>query len=324
MIEFAMIFGLGALAATLLALSALPALDRRAQRLAKRRLEALFPMSIAEIAAERDHVRAAMAVEARRAELKAETKAREKASDLAEIGRRDVTIHALNETVAARDAAIVGHERTISGLSNDLAQMTSDRDSARSDLGATRAAFDFLQSAHAQQTAKLAATEAVAAQRDVALQELRAGAAAMLQKLTEREDAFANLQIELRKTTDLATGRQLTIAALDAQLETALGEARETARQLVAARDMLGQRDAVIARATAERDEAKERIVVLEREAAEARATVAPVEVRPVTANDDAPPAVDHRAAKSPRNTSRRKRSARRKPPAITTPQAAE
>ncbi|MGL4812187.1 MAG: hypothetical protein ACRCXM_10445, partial [Beijerinckiaceae bacterium] len=100
MVEFLMIFALGALTAIFAGLMVLPALNARAQRLQRRKLEALYPMSIAEITAERDHVRAAMAVEARRAEVRALATAQDKATDLAEIGKRDVRIHALGETVA--------------------------------------------------------------------------------------------------------------------------------------------------------------------------------------------------------------------------------
>ena len=103
MVEFFMIFALGALTAMFGGLLLLPALNTRAQRLQRRKLAALYPMSIAEITAERDHVRAEMAVAARRTELRAEATAHEKALDLAEIGRRDVKIHALGEILMARE-----------------------------------------------------------------------------------------------------------------------------------------------------------------------------------------------------------------------------
>ena len=72
MIETVMIFALGFLSAGLLALIILPAVNRRAERLAKRRYEALFPLSASELAAERDHLRAEFAVSARRLEQKLE------------------------------------------------------------------------------------------------------------------------------------------------------------------------------------------------------------------------------------------------------------
>jgi hypothetical protein len=62
LIEAAMVFAIGFLTASLIALLTVPALSRRAERLARRRIEAQFPTSFAEIAAERDHLRAQMAV----------------------------------------------------------------------------------------------------------------------------------------------------------------------------------------------------------------------------------------------------------------------
>ena len=63
MVETAMIFALGFLAATLIALLIIPAINARADRLARRRAEALFPLSISELTAEKDHLRADFAVQ---------------------------------------------------------------------------------------------------------------------------------------------------------------------------------------------------------------------------------------------------------------------
>jgi len=115
MVEFLMVFALGWLAASLLALLALPALSRRADRLARRRAEAMFPVSVAEITAERDHVRAQTAIAQRRAELRAEVVAAEKGADIAEVGRLGVLVHGHETTIQARDA-------TIRTLTTDLAE----------------------------------------------------------------------------------------------------------------------------------------------------------------------------------------------------------
>ena len=68
MVETVMIFALGFLAATLIALLIVPALNARAERLARRRAEAMFPLSISELTAEKDHLRAEFAVLQRRIE----------------------------------------------------------------------------------------------------------------------------------------------------------------------------------------------------------------------------------------------------------------
>ncbi|HEY8578608.1 MAG TPA: hypothetical protein VIL72_01885, partial [Beijerinckiaceae bacterium] len=68
MIEQLMIFALGFLSAGLLSLLFLPAFWRRAMRLSRRRLEMQMPLSMDEIVAERDQLRAEFAAERRRLE----------------------------------------------------------------------------------------------------------------------------------------------------------------------------------------------------------------------------------------------------------------
>jgi hypothetical protein len=71
-IESVMVFALGFLAAALISLLIIPAVNARAERLARRRAEALFPMSISELTAEKDHLRAEFAVLQRKLERQAE------------------------------------------------------------------------------------------------------------------------------------------------------------------------------------------------------------------------------------------------------------
>jgi hypothetical protein len=61
-IETVMIAAIGFLAAALLALLIIPAVNARAERFARRRVEAQFPLSISELTAEKDHLRAEFAV----------------------------------------------------------------------------------------------------------------------------------------------------------------------------------------------------------------------------------------------------------------------
>ena len=100
-----MVFAIGFLTAALLALLILPGLSRRAERLARRRVEARLPTSVAQIAAERDLLRAELAVEARRIEMKAKSIAQEHAADLLELGKRDVEIASVERDLRRRSQA---------------------------------------------------------------------------------------------------------------------------------------------------------------------------------------------------------------------------
>src|SRR5215207_2636538 len=101
-----MIFALGFVAASLIALLIIPAVNARAERLARRRAEALFPMSIAELTAEKDHLRAEFAVTQRRIEQKAETAQAIKFQSMEELGRRAMKVQELDNLLADRDATV--------------------------------------------------------------------------------------------------------------------------------------------------------------------------------------------------------------------------
>jgi chromosome segregation ATPase len=104
LIEHVMIFTLGALVAALMALLALPAVRRRAERLATRRVALTMPLSMDEVIAERDQIRAGAAAEQRRVELRAEAIADLRAADMAELGRRAATIVDIEASLASTRA----------------------------------------------------------------------------------------------------------------------------------------------------------------------------------------------------------------------------
>ena len=95
-----MIFALGFLVSGLLTLIFLPAFWRRALRLSTRRLEMQMPLSMAEIVAERDQLRAEFAIERRRIEQHSEALVADRARDMGELGRRARLIAGLDAELA--------------------------------------------------------------------------------------------------------------------------------------------------------------------------------------------------------------------------------
>ena len=95
MIEAAMYIGIGLLTGCLIAVAVVPLVHERAVRLTVRRLEAALPHSIAELAADKDLLRAEFAMSARRMELTVERLRDKTASQLVELGKMTDVINRL-------------------------------------------------------------------------------------------------------------------------------------------------------------------------------------------------------------------------------------
>ena len=95
MVEPIMFFGIGFLAASLLGLVIVPFVHGRAVRLTVRRLEAATPLSMAEIQADKDQLRAEFAMSTRRLEVSVEALRTKSTSQLAELGKKGDAINRL-------------------------------------------------------------------------------------------------------------------------------------------------------------------------------------------------------------------------------------
>ncbi|TIT25426.1 MAG: hypothetical protein E5W86_15485, partial [Mesorhizobium sp.] len=87
MVQSILFFALGFLCAAFLALLIAPAIWRRAVALTRRRVEASMPLTLAEIQANKDQVRAEFAMSTRRLEMSVKTLQEKAAEQLVEIGR---------------------------------------------------------------------------------------------------------------------------------------------------------------------------------------------------------------------------------------------
>lgn len=194
-----MIFALGFLAASLCGLLLLPALNARAARLERRRAEARLPLSPAEIAAERDFLRAQFAVQQRRLERRVETVEAKRQADMAAIGAGTMRVAALARDVAARDAEIAQAQAKTRELETELTV-------AREDGTASLATLQALEEAHADLLDSLLAlrqdvppstAQDVAAERDDLRASLKAAEEALALTLADRQaDREAGIERE--------------------------------------------------------------------------------------------------------------------------------
>ena len=120
MIEPVMYFAIGFLVAALLALLFVPLVHGRAVRLTMRRLEAATPLSIAEIRADKDQLRAEFAMSTRRLEMSVEQMKARTTGQLAELGKKTDAINQLKKELGEKTATIVAFETREKNLRDQL------------------------------------------------------------------------------------------------------------------------------------------------------------------------------------------------------------
>ena len=135
MIEPIMFFGIGFLVASLFGLVLIPLVHNRAVRLTMRRLEAATPLSMAEIQADKDQLRAEFAMSTRRLELSVEQMKAKTTNQLAELGKKTDAINRLKVELGEKTAAIFSLEAREKALKDQL-QATEAEHSVK--IGALR------------------------------------------------------------------------------------------------------------------------------------------------------------------------------------------
>jgi chromosome segregation ATPase len=120
MVEPVMFFGIGFLFAALIGLIIIPFVQARAVRLTMRRLEAATPLSMAEIQADKDQLRAEFAMSTRRLEMSVEQMKAKTTSQLAELGKKSDAINRLKIELGEKTATIFALEARDKALKDQL------------------------------------------------------------------------------------------------------------------------------------------------------------------------------------------------------------
>ena len=193
MIDIGIYVALGFLAASLLALLLVPPLWHRAVRLTTKKLQATMPMSIADIQADKDQLRAEYAIRLRRVEM-ALDKAKEKAiREQVEANKRRVKIAEINADLAAAKATMVENVNANRVLEQTIKKRLPDLDSR------LKAAKDVIAELETTNAELRRTTESQA----VALKSTRAAAQTQKADITQLRKAGALLAtyVEIRKAT---------------------------------------------------------------------------------------------------------------------------
>jgi chromosome segregation ATPase len=234
MIEPMMYIGIGFLIAGLLVIGVIPLVHARAVRLTLRRLEASMPISMAEIIAEKDQLRAEFAMTMSRLEMSAEQMKAKTTSQLVELGRKSEAIARLKFELGDKAAALLALEAKERQLIEDLGIAQGELAAKTAALEKTERALPSAQADFAHVTTSFHDTSVTAGGQRVELTAVRAQADALKGQLESYEKETKALWEHLKsKTSELETsGRQL--AEERARADDLANRVAELDRQLVA------------------------------------------------------------------------------------------
>jgi predicted nucleic acid-binding Zn-ribbon protein/chorismate mutase len=214
MIEPVMYFGIGFLVAALLGLLFVPLVHNRAVRLTMRRLEAATPLSISEIRADKDQLRAEFAMSTRRLEMSVEKMKTKTTSQLAELGKKSDAINQLKKELGEKTATIFALEARDKTLRDQL-RATEEEFQIKS--GSLREAERQLADKEAELTkllGELGERSLVADSQRTEIAAFRTQVEAMKVSVSDYEHAVAETEQRLgRERADAeAAGNELTVA----------------------------------------------------------------------------------------------------------------
>jgi chromosome segregation ATPase len=208
MIEPIMYFGIGFLVAALVGLVIVPLVHGRAVRLTMRRLEAATPLSMAEIQADKDQLRAEFAMSTRRLEMSVENLKTKSTSQLAELGKKGDAVNRLKIELGEKTATIFALEARDKALRDQL-RSTEEEYSVKTSamLDAQRALAD-KEAALAKLMGELDERSTFADAQKVDIVALKTQVDALKERLTEAgnelkavEDRRDSERVELKAAT---------------------------------------------------------------------------------------------------------------------------
>jgi hypothetical protein len=147
MIEWFMFGALGFFLGCLLGLMLAPPLWNRAVKLTTRRLEATMPMTLAEIQADKDQIRADFALQLRKVEVALDKSKEKAARELIEANKRRVEIHKLNGSLEAAKGELHEAENANRVLQQTIKRRLPDLDAR---LKAAKKALTDLEAVNAE------------------------------------------------------------------------------------------------------------------------------------------------------------------------------
>jgi DNA repair exonuclease SbcCD ATPase subunit len=207
-----MYIGIGFLIAGLLVIGFIPLVHGRAVRLTIRHLDALNPVSMTEIQAQKDQLRAEFAMSTRRLEMKVEQLKTRNASQLAELDKKNDAISRVKFELGEKAAALLALEAKEEELAQELETTAADRATKAGALEAAERALAAAQARLAQLRADYHGS--LVAEQDQKLLAERA----QVEALKEQSEAY---RIEAQELRDRLSSSESQIQQLTGERTTA-------------------------------------------------------------------------------------------------------
>src|ERR1700716_1119966 len=199
MIEPIMYLAIGFLVSMLFGLMIVPLVHNRAVRLTTRRLEAATPLSMAEIQADKDQLRAEFAMSARRLEMSVDQLKNKTTSQLAELGKKSDAINRMKIELGEKNATIFSLEAREKAVKDQL-RATEEEFAAQTEaLRTAEAALNDKKAELAKLTGELSNRSQVAESRQAELLAVRAEIDTLKNRVGEAEGEFAATQKRLEQ-----------------------------------------------------------------------------------------------------------------------------
>jgi chromosome segregation ATPase len=197
MIEPIMYLAIGFLVSMLFGLMIVPLVHNRAVRLTTKRMEAATPLSMAEIQADKDQLRAEFAMSARRLEMSVEQLKNKTTSQLAELGKKSDAINRMKVELGEKNATIFSLEAREKAVKEQL-RATEEEFAAKTELlRSAELALSEKQSDLAKINSELSDRSMVAESRQVELVTVRTQIEELKSRVGDAEKEFAATQTRL-------------------------------------------------------------------------------------------------------------------------------
>jgi chromosome segregation ATPase len=197
MVEPIMYLAIGFLLSMLCGLAIVPLVHNRAVRLTTRRLEAATPLSMAEIQADKDQLRAEFAMSARRLEMSVDQLKNKTTSQLAELGKKSDAINRMKIELGEKNATIFALEAREKAVKEQLRATEEEFNTKTASLREAEIALSDKQGELAKINSQLSDRSMMAESRQVELVAVRAQIEELKNRVGDAEKEFTATQARL-------------------------------------------------------------------------------------------------------------------------------